>query len=192
MQSKSTQGKTRKSTKFIPIIIVIILLLLGVFTISFFLSDTSRTQTTVKTESETVSMLKCTSKIVENPFFQAKAATTAEHEVKISFKDDVISKISYTYQGKFSSTEIAKESSAKMHADYNTYMGKDSEKLSPHFNNIDSEVSIALYSEMTHIDSKNAKLFFLNDEMLSKLTKLDQKSLRDYYANKGFTCKYAD
>lgn len=139
----------------------------------------------------TIGFLDCRASDVIDPFFVSDAAMDFYHEIKITFSNNNPDKIFYNYFGKFSSYESAETENARLHADYNKYMGKrvDPNVLTPNFSRVDNTVSVNLYSAIENLSSITGKFFFLDSEDMTNLGRYSRDDFTLLYEVKGFSCK---
>ena len=138
-----------------------------------------------------IGFLDCKANNAVEPFFTSDVATSSYHEIKITFSDKGPDKIFYNYFGEFPSYESAETENARLHADYNKYMGKrvDPNILTPNFSRVDNTVSINLYSTIKDLSSITGKIFFLDLGNTVNLNEYSSDDFTSFYESKGFSCK---
>ncbi len=186
--------KTRR--QLIVDIIIIILIAAFVIFLIVILSGRKETVTTTTTEKDKNSTLVCkTSKDLESGIFDYLSPNSHSHEIKIMLLNNKINKISYAYTGTYATDGAARNAHAFLHADYNEYMGKFSQKasdFSPNFNDAGTEVMISLFGQVENINSYTGKLFFLDSSEYNKAKTFSSDMLKKLYENKGFSCDYQE
>lgn len=177
------------ATGFLLISLVAIIIVLVVI----FTGGTSKdSYTSGGDNTVTVTSLVCTSNVPQDPFFKPQGAHNPQHELKIIFENDGVDKINYSYAGKFSSEELAKEEISKMHASYNKYMGGIDvyqEDLYPTFSTIGSDGYANLYLDKSTLTADTAIFAFLSGNEYSNLKNYSVDALSSIYAEKGFSCQ---
>ena len=175
---------------------VVLMLIVGAVCLTIWLLTNQReTRISTTTETGNYGSLICTSSSPSEPFFVSKNVQRFTHEVTAMFTNEHLKDVSYKYEGTYSSTGTAETAMAELHADYNKYMangGVYQEKLNPVFTTDKTKVRVSLYAEPEKLNSVVAKLFFLSDDDLSKLSKYSQNDLKKVYEKKGFSCKIHD
>ncbi|MBR0372846.1 hypothetical protein IJH72_02830 [Candidatus Saccharibacteria bacterium] len=137
-------------------------------------------------------ILYCVNNNPEDSFFTDSNAINNKHEIKVTYKDDKPDKVSYTYTGKFNTSTKADNSNATLHAKYNKYMAEydlSPTILSPTFSVVESKLKINLFTDISNINNKTGKLFFLNLDEISSLTSESADKLKDIYSDKNFSCE---
>lgn len=141
----------------------------------------------------TITSLECHSDHIEKSFFDPESAQRYTHLITATFKGDRLDNISYNYDGTYRSEGVADSELARMHADYNKYMGSVdvySESLNPVFNAIKSKLKISLYGEPKTLNEAVMVLFFLEKEDYGKFKDLSGKDFKKRYESKGFDCTF--
>lgn len=124
-------------------------------------------------------------------FFDSSGAEDFEHTIKATFRNDNIDKMSYTYEVVFPTEEVAERKLSQFHADYNIFMGDvglDIELLTPNFSRFSTTDIINLYVVKSKAKGDFAKLLFLTNDEMQKLTTVDSQEFAKIYQNKGFEC----
>ena len=143
------EGKNRTSSL---ILLAIILLIIAGFLL-FFLNG-SETRISEERGSEKMTALSCKTGNSEEAFFNSETANTVENVVKITFKDDKLDKVFYSYEGTYRSYDVAEQENANFHAKYNKYLspyGINPEILTPTFLTSETKFRINLYAESSKI-----------------------------------------
>lgn len=187
--------KKTKRQIFVDIIIVALIAAFVIFLI-IILNGRKETVTTTTTEKDKNSTVVCkTDKSIESGVFDFRGPKEHKHEIKVMLLNDKMDKISYTYSGTYESNKDAENAHAFLHASYNEYMGKFSQKastFSPNFNNAGTEATINLFGQAGDINSYTGKLFFLDSNEYYKAKSLSSDMLKKLYENKGFSCDYQE
>ena len=68
-------------------------------------------------------------------------------------------------------------------------MGNEAETLSPTFTAVKTSVRANLLAERGELNSKNAKIFFLNSDELSSVGSYTPEKFEKLYKARGFSCK---
>ena len=177
---------------FITLLFIIVIVIFFVVLLSY--EKTSNTTTT--TTSSKQSTLTCSSGPSEDAFISLEGASQVKHEIKVMLIDDSISKFFYMYTGKLKNEEEAEDSSTKIHADYDTYLAKNkyssSYKVDATFNHPGTSVRVDMYTGVDGINTDTATFFFLEQDKLDELMKMDGKELKKYYTDKKFKCDYEE
>ena len=137
-----------------------------------------------------VEFLDCETTSIDNAFFASDIAINSHHEIKVTFSNNDPDKISYSYFGEFLSDDIAETENAKMHANYNKYMGAtvDPNVLTPTFSRVNNTVTVNLYSKIKDLSSVVGVFFFLNPEDAVNLKNYSYDKLVSLYNLRGFSC----
>ncbi len=147
------------------------------------------TNTSSEQEKKKHSAIVCTASVPEGAFFSASGVGAQTHTIKAAFEDDKVTKISYQYEGNFETEAAADKANTNFHIDYNEYMGADAESLGPSFAAIKTKARINFLAERSQLNSKNARLFFLNAEDVSDLANFAPEKIEKMYEARGFSCK---
>lgn len=140
-----------------------------------------------------VGSLECSGVNVADPFFISETAQNSTHEIKSTFKNNRLEDALYTFISTYNSADAVEAANASLHAEYNTYMGKNftnPEILTPVFSNIKSKLQITLYADKGEIDPVTARLFFLSAEDYAVISQSTPNQIKNIYESKGFTCTY--
>lgn len=189
-----SDGKKRRK---LIIYAIMIALIAGVIAlVIFLLTYKKETHIYESYENGAVSSLVCdTTETTDSAFFE-NHAENVKHEIKIVYNDDVISKMSYEFRGKYDSWKSADDDEGILHAKYNNYMGGHNLKigmLNPVFQNVDGELQIRLYLDnYKNMNSVIGKLFYIGDGSVGVISKNKVEETKKYYENKGFSCIIGD
>ena len=156
---------------------------------------TNKTETYISGGNQgfNVSSLTCMASHPTNPFFISSAAQNYEHKLKLIFNNDVISGISYNFEGTYNMVAIAETAAAEMHAQYNKYMGKygvSAEKYNPVFSSTKTKANVSIYAESAKLNRAVAVIFFITDEEFAKINDYKAEDFKKNYESKGFHCNY--
>lgn len=165
---------------FVSVIILVVILLHG--NNVYILNDNKTTAT---------KSLHCDAESVPQPFFNYVGVDT-RHDVKYIFdSEENVDKVSYTYKNVFASNEIATHAEAKLHTDYNLYMGKTDvyqEDLSPTFVINNNKLTINLFMDRNTFTQDTAIFVFLTREDFENIYKYKIYDVKKMYENKNFSC----
>ena len=187
-----------KKTRRQIVVDVIAVLLIAAFVIFLIiiLNGRKETVTTTNTNKDKNSVIVCkSSSDLKNDVFNYFEPETHIHEIKIMLINNKMDKISYNYSGTYKSDNEAKSAHAFLHANYNEYLGKYSQKtsdFSPNFNDSGVEATISLFGTAEKVNSYTGKLFFLDSSEYYKAKSLSSDLLKKLYENKGFSCDYQE
>lgn len=184
--------KKSSSAKWVAIVFFIILVLVVIAAV--LLLTYEKKDATVsdhnKTERE---VLVCTSGPTEQAFVSLSGASQVKHTVKAEYVDAVISKLFYSYSGKFKDATEAEKNSTHINIAYDEYLAKNNLSSSKYvrstFNHIDTEVRVDIYTPKDGINSDTATFFFLESSKLNDLLNASDKELERYYKDLGFSCR---
>lgn len=172
-----------------------ILILFVVFVIVI-LSYDKKTDVSTSTSSSETKTLVCNTGPVEKAFFTIDDASQVQHEVKIMFVDDKISKLFYTYDGKLRDGDAAEGAATDMHIKYDRYLSQrkleSSGNLQTTFSHPGTEVRIDIYTGPEGINGDTASFFFFDNEELDSMMKQNSDGLKKYYTENGFSCVLHD
>lgn len=154
----------------------------------------SEKNTSVDFSTSEKGVLVCDAGPLEGSFFSVENASQVQHQVKVSFTDDQVTKFFYMYSGKLKDEDAAERGSTDMNIKYDKYLGvhksKVADELSATFNHPETSVRIDIFTGAKGIDPTTATFFFLDSEKLNELMKKDGDGLKKYYEEKNFDCKY--
>ena len=190
---KTDKNDKKFLSKFLIVFIMVVALIVIVW---FFLNNGTETKTSSSITNSEVSLLRCTFGDTENAFFTSRTSLNHEHEIKVMARDNVMSEMTYNYNATYNSERAAEDDDARMHADYNFYMGDnntDPESLNPVFSPVKQKDKITLHLKMEKLNAVTGKLFFLSSEDISDIrTKKNFEigDLEKLYKSKGFSCEY--
>ena len=181
--------KNNKSVLYI--VIALTFIIVAVFL--WLLINGKETRTSSEKSEESISVLHCKAKGIEDAFFASTTANTIENEIKITFRGDKIDKIFYDYNGVYRSSEVAKEDETKLHARYNLYMGEnkiEQDSLSPSYSITNSKLHITLYADnYGMINSVTSVFFFIDSDRIGDYGKSSIDELKSFYEKKSFKCE---
>lgn len=178
-----------KKTKLLMKVAIVVAITAGVAFALYLLFHTKRTYVTTTESKKNTSVLICEAKTTKDGFFNTYDAYDIEQKIKIVFIENMPDKLNYLYNGTYVSAEVASKASGLLHADYNIYMGIDTEKLTPNFSIIDNTLKINLFASRNQMDTRVGKIFFLTNEEVKNFNTYKDKDLKELYQNKGFSCE---
>ena len=177
--------------KWIIIVAILVFVAIIIFLIVQALLP-KETHTSSDDTTSSVGSLYCKSANPVDPFFASEKATAANHELKITLKDNRPDKMSYTYTGTFDSEETTSGVLSNMTASYNIYMGKTGiriDELYPTFSNLGTTGIINLYLDDETFNKDTARFMFLSESDYADFDRISVNTLKSLYRTKGFTCQ---
>ena len=182
----------KKNNRILTLVLVGVGLIALAILIAIF-ANGKETRISEPMESETISALYCTARGIEGAFFSSETANTIENEIKITYNNNGIDKIYYSYNGVYRSSDVAHEDEVRLHAKYNKYMGENGQKiedLEPSYDEMKNKLHIGLYADSyDRINEVTSVLFFIDKENINKIKKYSMEDLKNYYDDKSFSCK---
>ena len=181
-----------KSNFGLTVGVIFLSMLVGVIVVVLILLNTSSSYTS---EEELVDdnqdVLVCSKGASVDDYFYIEDASNVRQTIKIFLSNDMISKISYEYNGDFISPERAKEAMLREGIDYDLDIQASgvSNKPSSSFTNIQALGKIELYGTDETVNSITGKLFFIDEGKTESFKKSDITALEKYYKGKNFRCK---
>ncbi len=184
--------KKEKSVRYI----VAVLILLVIVIILFILFNGRETRTSEGGENESVTALYCTAGNLEEAFFTSTTANTIKNEIKVTFKNNKMDRLFYTYKGTYRSTEVARDDEAVLHAKYNIYMGENhliQESLSPSYSVANSKFNLTLYiDDYSKINPATAVFFFIGEDKIAEFQDYTIDKMKTFYEDQGFQCQISE
>ena len=186
--------KTKRQLAFsITIVVLVTALIIGIILV---LNSGRETKTVTTTDKGAHGTLNCINHDDENSFYKSEyTATSVEHELRIVIKDDAMDKLSMKYIGTYENENIAKKSSALIHAKHNELLGSNNISqniFSTNFSNTDNKLTIELFGEVKNINSVTSKLFYIDQSEFNKIKSFSSSQLKSTFENKGFSCTFQD
>ena len=181
-----------KTKNRVALVAVSLILIFIICLVIYLLSTTRETIITADREMTSINILECKSISPKEPFFKTNAEKSL-HEIKITFRDDAISKIAYNFTGTYQTAKQASDDRLRSSIDYTLYIsdnGLNSNGVSDTFNAIDNTMRIYLVAELQDLNAGMAKFFFISSEEYPRMSGLSNSGLADIYENKGFACEY--
>lgn len=177
----------------------IVLVLVGIIAgLAWFFTENG-TETQMHTDETTVSSyINCNSAYPVDPFLSSDLSSNPNHELKVTFDEEGINTLSYTYTGNFANAKTAEDESSRLLSKYNTYMGQETLHkngvLSPAFSSINEKLVINLFMSRKYLDRSTAKLVFLSYTEYVEIENTNNykeilNKLKAFYQNKGFICE---
>lgn len=169
------------------------LIILGVVIVILLLLNPNEVRMSKDLSSKQHQVLSCESSSPKDTFFAPiQDYANVMHEIKFTYTDNTIDSAAYNYNATFSSEDIAKSQSSKMHWDYNEYISSTTihqEDLTPVFNYYGNTVRVGLFFEKKNLISDISELLFLNKTEFGQINKYSANELSNLYKNKNFSCK---
>lgn len=182
----------KKNNKILTFVLIGLGLIVLAILIAIF-SNGKETRISELIENESVSALYCTSRGIEGAFFSSETANTIENEIKITYHNDNIDKLYYSYNGVYRSSDVTHGDEVKLHAKYNKYMGENGQRiedLNPSYDEMKTKLHIGLYVDSYDmINEVTSLFFFINKDDISKVKKYSMEEMKKYYEDKSFSCK---
>lgn len=185
-ESDNNQKKKYLGWGITAVVLIVVIMVVCLL----FSSEESYISETVKYE-KTVA-IECENENPAEAFFVNESATEVEHTIKGVFTGEILTKISYNYEGNFASNSVAETAEAVFHAQYNKYMaekGLNPDSLKPVFSNSGDDVKITLITDANKLSSGNVQFFFLNMDDFQHVKSYTSKDLANIYRGKGFSCE---
>lgn len=181
-------ASNNKSMKYFVIgFVVLVVALAAIFLVNVFRSK--ETYTSIPTKEEQVSAVVCTAGDLEGGFFRKNNAGDFRQEIKVTFNGEKIDKLNYNLIAKYSDDEAAKKASSDFHANYNIYMGKEAENLTPTFNHSGVNIKINLFADEKNLSKLAGRVFFLDGDEYVNFFRLTKDRVTKIYKAIGFVCK---
>lgn len=151
-------------------------------------------QTDVQSEDQTdkTVSLQCEVSDIDGAFFESSTAQKITHEIRATFKNDKIDKMSYTFYGVYNSHSVAENVNAILHGQYNKYMGEQGlsqQSLNPDFATIGDDLKITLFTDRAKLSSLTTQFFFLDTDEYQRLASRSVSEMKELYEAKGFSCE---
>lgn len=158
--------------------------------IFLFFSDQGYSEDIKLTSYTHNSGLKCENDSIVHPVLTDFSPQLFKNTISAVFSEDVLSSISFQYQGLYDSSETATSAKAFAAADYNTILAKEY-GLNPNIFSHSSWVnektfSLTITAQGGDIPQKAAPYFLLDGSATFPTSK---ESMRNAYVNKGFLCQ---
>ena len=173
--------------------IAIALVLFIIVIILIFLLKRSETRFSDDTAKDEISALDCKTGPIEDGFFVSETANSTSNELKITFKNQKMDKIYYSYYGVYRSEDVANADDTHLHAKYNIYMGENGVEqgsLNPNYSVVKTKYHISLYvDDYDKINPVTAKFFFIDKEDIEEFNSYPIDTLKSYYEKKNFKCE---
>ena len=139
-----------------------------------------------------VEALVCESSNPEGGLFNSEIANRVTHEVKATFKDNGIDKLSYMFLGEYNSADEAASDEATLHAYYNIYMGQKEVPIAtfnPVYSVNEKALQMVFYTDdKDEIEPSVAALFFIDAEEVAMMKRVKIDELKTLYEKKNFSC----
>lgn len=172
-------------------ILAICLVVLSVGIGVFLMLRGSETYTSSSSPDSIVGALICKTSSSTGSFFEVEKTLSSSHEIRITYRQDDLSGISYSYTGVFNDEKNAESASTHAHVAYNEYMSKrnlKTDNISNSFIASNTVFRMNLYTAFNKLDNEIAALFFLSEEGDDGLMVKTIQDLKTIYENKNFSC----
>ena len=176
-------------------ILLLVLILAVVAGITWLLTNQIETRISKKVEENEYRLLECTiGSMTEelSPVIEPKElGESMGYDIKMVFENGELSKVSYTFEGVYASTQMAEKVRATLHADYNKYMGNsgiDAGILNPVFTYNKNNVNVSLFTDRKKLSSTVAPVFLISRDEYGRMNDFSLEKLQKLYEGKGFTC----
>ena len=181
-----------KSNKILTMVLIGVgLIALAIFIAIF--ANGSETRTSESYENNSISAVHCTAKGIEDAFFYSDKVNTIKNEIKVTYNNDKIDKMYYSYNGTYRSSDVVHEDEVRLHAKYNTYMGENGQKiedLNPAYDETNNKLHIGLYADSyDKINEATSVFFFINKDDINNVKKYSMDNMKKYYESKSFSCE---
>lgn len=180
-----------KNNKILTFVLVGIGLIVLAVIVAVF-ANGKETRISESVENEHISAVYCTAKGMENAFFGSERVNMITNEVKITYNNDGIDKLYYSYNGTYRSNEVMKQDDGVFQAKYNYYMneqGQKSDDLSVAYDEMNNKLHIGVYADSPNkINEATSVFFFIGKDDVAKVKKYSMEEMEKYYENKGFSC----
>lgn len=185
----SEKNKQEKKAIVGAILFGLVVVFIGVIT--WLLTHKTEIYTSEGSIDTDASSLDCVASHPTDAFFVSSVAQSFEHRLKLIFKGEVVSDISYVFEGTYNSDSIAETAMAEMHAQYNKYMGKygvSAENYNPVFTSVKAKANISIYVERAKLNNVIARIIFISDDEFRKIDEYKPEDFKKNYENRGFYC----
>ncbi len=188
MSKKKKQSIWGSVALFVVCLSVAALVLFGLWSL-FKTKETKIIETGGNTRTNA---LVCDAKNPQDAFFVLEGARDVDHEIKVTYTSEYGEEISYTYDADFGSPEAVKDAEARVHADYNIFMGKNGSDFSDQFMTMGDELKISIYAKIENLGTETSRVFFVLPEEYASLDGYKVTDLAKFYQKKGFSCEFDD
>lgn len=187
----------KKSKKMIIIYAITTALIAGAIALVIFvLTNKKEVHTYVNRNDGKTMSLVCNIRNNDNAFFASETSIEMDHAIKFVYRDGVVDKISYEFDGVYDTADKAKEEVGAMHTNYNIYMGDhgvDHEILTPIFQYEGEKARIRLYlDDYRKMNSVIGKVFYIGSGIQDTVAKGSAEDTKKIFENKGFSCIISD
>ena len=180
-----------KNNKILTLVLIGVILLIVAAFIAIF-ANGKETRTSEPVGGEHISAVYCTAKGMEERFYYSENVNTVENEIKITYTNNSIDKLHYSYDGVYRSYDVMKQDDGVFQAKYNNYMsenGRKSEDLSVAYDEMNTKLHIGVYADsVDKLNEVTAVFFFVSKEDVNQFKKYSMEEVSKYYKNKGFSC----
>lgn len=188
----SSSKRAKQVWSLVAVIIVVVAVIVALVLIGNLVFKNQEQRISSNEGQTVVRSMDCVAKQPQDAFFQDELATEAEHEIKVTYRNNDANKISYVYDGEYATFNDAEDAEAKLHADYNIYMKDLADSFSPNFSVIEDELKVSLFADAYDLGSATARMFFITPEEFENMEDYNIDDLKQIYESKGFQCEFDD
>ncbi|MBR3180079.1 hypothetical protein IKF57_00900 [Candidatus Saccharibacteria bacterium] len=156
------------------------------------LSQGKETYTSNGGQTVQVNSLTCSGSNIDGALFVSDTAQRYTHEIKATVSSNKLREISYKFNATYNSREAVEDAKAVLMAKYNIYMDENGlvpEILNPVFSPLNSKLQVTLFAKREKIDRVTARIFFLTEDDIEKIDKMNLADWERSYEKKGFSCQ---
>ncbi len=150
---------------------------------------TKETKTFTGTGVTTTNVMVCEAEQPAEAFFAPTGAMDVQHTVKMTYYDKDVTEIAYEYEADFGSPDAANAAEARVHADYNIFMGKYADDFSAQFMPMGDELKITVFAKAENLGSETSRVFFISPEDFASLETYKVDDMVNIFRRKGFACE---
>ena len=193
MAKFSKKAQKRWSMVAIIIVIVAVAVLVVLLLSTLFQNREQRVTDTSVNTSVSTGVLDCTASSPEGALFVAENPREVEHEIKVSYQGTKADKFFYTYEAEFTDAAGADDAEARIHSDYNLYMGSYMDDFDNSFAANGDEMKAQVFAAASDLGSYTARVFLMSPEEFEQFDgKYEIADLEKFYEGKGFRCEMDD
>ncbi|MBR2994327.1 hypothetical protein IKF32_00180 [Candidatus Saccharibacteria bacterium] len=171
---------------------IIAFILLVIAIIVWFFLNGRETYISDETESDAYLGLDCTADNPTDGFFYSQVANSATNHIKVTFVNNKIYKMYYSYEGTYRSNDVALQEETNFHIKYDEHMGSYglvNSILTPTYSTAKTKMQINLYAKNRDVINKGTAVFFFVDEDdVESFHDFSRDDLANYYSKKSFSC----
>ena len=169
------------------IVVVAVLVLVGLG-VSLLFQDKDA-QVTSHEAAPSLNAVICEATSPTEPFFEPTGASETDHEIKLAYRNQMVETIAYSFETEYATPEAAKEAEARLHAQYNLYLGEHANDLNPTFSLVEDDLKVRLYAETDDLTMGQAKLFFISEEDFEAYDDYNVDDMVKVLEGRGFSCE---